>query len=329
MSEEEKKLLDYSKFGKLWKKTRPHHQEYRPVCYTNGCSNRSSRNHLLKQKGIVSQICGLDNHVRELRTNRFRYNEYYSFERIGWEQSISMYGYCPTCDGKLFSSIENPTPLLPSKVSEACLYSLRPVVHEIRKKQGNIFFLRQLDKHKPYAIPELSPLNQNILGVELLESIAKSLVNGLTDDTIIDYSVRELPRIEVCASSILLRPIAMRAIPMSDVPEKLRQATKISRNSFNIINLFPLNSSSIMISATHKEADDSSQKFQEFTQSASIDALKVAISNMLIAQIEDWCVSKLLHSKLPNNIEKIITHAKANQATMFNHDFGFSFFDLY
>lgn len=325
MSKKEKKNFDYAKLGRLWGKSRP--QQSRPVCYTSGCSNKSARNHLLKQKGIVSQLCDQNNHVWELRTNRFRYDNYYSLERTGWEQAVAMYGYCPACDGQLFTPIENPTPILPTTPSEACLYSLRPVVHEIRKKQGNIVFLRQYDK-KTYAVPELSPLNQDILGIKLLESIAAALTCGLSDNTLIVYAVRELPKIEVCASSILLRPAALRASSKFDLSEKLQQLTEIGNNSFNIINVFPLESSSVIISATHREANGSSHKFQEFVRSASVDALEVAISNMLIAQVEDWCMSSALRSKLPRNIERVITHAKTNGETMFNYNFGFNLFNL-
>ena len=178
-----KKNNRYGELGKLWKLTRP--QKSRPICYANGCNSRSSRNHLLQQNGIISHITN-NGHVWELRTNRFR-KPYYSFEKIGWEQAMAMYGYCSECDNQLFSSIEKPIPRLPETCADVCRYSLRPIVHEIRKKEGNLEFLKLRDGSYGSNLSSfssmISPLDQTQSAILFLKSLVLIFTEGLSKST--------------------------------------------------------------------------------------------------------------------------------------------------
>jgi hypothetical protein len=313
----------YEDLGKLWRSTRP--QYSRPRCFTNGCLSRSSRNHLLQKNGIISQIIE-NKHVWELRTNRFRIPNYYSLEKIGWEQAMAMYGYCPDCDNQIFSSIEKPTARLPETLADVCRYSLRPIVHEIRKKEGNLKFLKSRDSaeiHKiECALPKISPVDEARYGIYSLKSLASVFTEGLSKSIPISYVFRELPRIEICASSILIHPMLYKCQLNSEKSDFLSQISSISQQSFNVVNLFPFDNKSILISVTHSESNESSHAFQKIIQQAEIPGLTRVVSNMLIAQIEDWAISDKLYSKLPENFAEMITYAKLNQGQNFYKDFN-------
>lgn len=313
----------YEDLGKLWRSTRPQHS--RPRCYTHGCISRSSRNHLLQKNGIISQITE-NNHVWELRTNRFRKPNYYSLEKIGWEETMVMYGYCPNCDNQIFSSIEKPTAQLPATLADACRYSLRPIVHEIRKKEGNLKFLKSRDSDQSTKTGSSSPMVSSIdktqYGIYFLQSLASVFTDGLSKSVPISYAIRELPRIEICASSILIHPMWYKYNSNLSESNVLAYINTISQQSFNVINLFPFDNKSILISVTHSESNESSHAFQKIMQQADITGLTRVVSNMLIAQIEDWAISDKLYSKLPRNFTEMITCAKLNQGQNFYKDFN-------
>jgi hypothetical protein len=316
----------YEDLGKLWRSTRPQHS--RPRCHTNGCMSRSSRNHLLQKNGIISQIAE-NKHVWELRTNRFRIDNYYSLEKIGLGQAMSMYGYCPDCDNQIFSLIEKPIARLPETLTDVCRYSLRPIVHEIRKKEGNLKFLKSRDSDERANIvesssPIFSPVDETHYGIYSLKSLASVFSDGLSESVPISYVLRELPRVEICASSILIHPMWHKYQLNSNKSDFLSQISTISRQSFNVINLFPFEDKSILISVTHSESNELSQAFQKIMQQAKITKLTRVVSNMLIAQIEDWAISDKLYSKLPKNFTEMITYAKLNQSQNFYKDFNFN-----
>jgi hypothetical protein len=314
-----------NQLGKLWHKSLP--QKKRPTCYTDGCNNRCALNHALKQKGIVSNICE-SGHVRELRSNWFEQKNYYSLQRVGWEKATAVYGFCSKCDFRIFSPIENPEPITPSNSSQACRYSLRPVIHEIRKKEGIVKYLQERDRHIKFDDPELSPLAHTIRGIELLKSIALYIERGINQEVDVEYVVRRIPRIDICASSILLHPVAIQATSKEEFCVALKASASLENSSFNIINIFPFKEASIIISVTRSNAGKNAEQLQKNLAYASDIHIQKIISNMLIAQIEDWAISETLYAKLPKDFNSIITTAKLNQHAMFYFDFGFNFFNI-
>ena len=98
----------------------------------------------------------------------------------------------------------------------------------------------------------------------------------------------------------------------------------IPQQSFNVINLFPFEDISILISATHAESNEHSHAFQNIIRQAGVTELTRIISNMLIAQIEDWAISDKLYSKLSKNFTEMITYAKLDQGQNFYKDFNFN-----
>jgi hypothetical protein len=311
--------------GIKWLETRP--QKARSRCYTTGCPGKASLNHLLKQKGIISEIA-VENHTYELRTSRFLAPSHYQFKRIGWEETLAMYGYCPNCDSKLFKSIEEPVPKISTKMGapEICAYSLRPVIHEIGKKLGNIDYLNS-DTYTSFlkdtnGRPIISRATEESLGVTLLNSIAAKLTQGLSQNSEIKFVVREIRRTEICASSILARPIRLRRPNMSDFLERV---IKIEEHSFNIINIFPTETSTLIIASTFG-SEPRSIAFQNLIRNADERTLRRNLSNVLINQIEDWAISERLYNALPANLISIIDKSKTPDHASFNKDHGIDLF---
>lgn len=315
----------YNDLGKLWKESRP--QEGNIECYTEGCSAKCSRNHLLQQNGILTQISDC-NHLQELRTNRFKH-PYYSFKRIGYEKAMTMYGYCPKCDYELFSPIEVPEPKIPETKADFCCYSLRPIAHEIRKKEGNVEFMKFRDGRAQKLINsrgeiQLTKWKAEQFMITSLKSMLYEFTKGLTEDIPVRFVTREIPYIEVCASSLHIRP---SSLCVSD--EHLLEASKLFRGlNYSSVNIFSLKDVSFIIYGTHEQAGSESHKLMDRIRVAEIDELTMLVSNMLIAQIEDWCISDRLYKKLPSVFEKTVTKAKSNQYKDFDKDYGINLFDL-
>ena len=129
-----------------------------------------------------------------------------------------MYGFCAECDHKLFSPIEVPNPRIPTTKSDFCRYSLRPIVHEIRKKEGNISFFRTRDGKAQRFFNrrgevEFSKWKCEQFQIKSLKAILSAFTQGTTKDVPVSFVVREIPRIEVCASSIHIVPSKLYVNP--------------------------------------------------------------------------------------------------------------------
>ena len=240
-----------------------------------------------------------------------------------------MYGYCSKCDYKLFSPIEVPEPKVPRTDADFCRYSLRPISHEIRKKEGNVQFLRTRDGRAQQFINregeiELSRWKSEQLQIETLRAILSTFTEGISSDIPISFIVREIPRIEICASSAYLEPSKLYVSP------KNMQAAfqSFKGHDFGTINIFPVEDTAFLVYGTHEHAGDNSQRLVSRIETVGTDELTKLVSNMLIAQIEDWCISESLYKKLPSNFQKIITRAKTHQNRYFDDDFGINLFDL-
>jgi hypothetical protein len=319
-----KKDDSFARLGRKWHKTRP--QQSRSQCFTVGCKNKASLNHLLKQKGIINEISE-DGHTQELKHHWFDRLTYYNFKRTGWEETLAMYGYCPTCDSKLFRSIEEPTPKIPTNSREACAYSLRPVVHEIRKKAGNVEYLRGEPVDREVELGRTMKIRNSSLedlGLILLNSIATSLTEGLTNASPIEFIVRKIGRIEVCASSILFRPSRFKGARVSDFPGMF---TSVHLHSFNIINFFPQGAETIIISSTLSD-EPRSKSFHQILASADEKTVRRILSNVMINQIEDWAISETLLKCAPTHLAQLINNSKWPNSPLFDHDHGIDLFEL-
>lgn len=301
--------------GRLWRDTRP--QKRRPQCISKGCLARSSLNHLLKKRGVLSTI-SRNGHVHELKTDRFRDardNRYYAFERVGWDHALAMYGYCGACDQALFAPIEVPNVRIPICVSDFCRYALRPTVHELRKKEGNIGFTQVRDGMVWY---------KDTLGISYLRCLLACFTEGLSGAAPVTFAVRELPKLDICASSILIRPRHLRGRTPVEAWQKLAD---IDGSSFNIVNLFPTDDALVLIVGTHDRADNRSHELITSVVKAPDLELTRIVSNILIGQVEDWAISETLYERLPEFFENTINRAKFGGRS-YDADVGIDLFQL-
>ena len=242
---------------------------------------------------------------------------------------MAMYGYCSNCDQRLFSRIEVPEPLVPNTAADFCRYSLRPIAHEIRKKEGNLKFLASRDGKGEVFVNhrgeyQLTKLKNEEFAIVGLKALLDEFTEGLDRRIPVTFTIRELPRIEVCASSLLIPPTGLYV-----KKEHLLNASKSFKGkSFNIVNLFPTDNASLLILGTHDQASQESHELQKYVKKAEVTKLSRLVSNILIAKVEDWAISDQLYSKLPNNFESLITKAKTNQFSDFDKDAEINLFDF-
>lgn len=301
--------IEEERLGVLWRTTRP--QRARPQCFNSTCTARSAKNHLLMQNGILSELTGNGRHVRELRTNRFRSSgNYYSFERVGWDNALTMYGYCSVCDHRLFASIEGMDSRIPDAARSASRYGLRPVLHELRKKEGNLKFFAELPPEKfPNWLPRT---RENTLAgerhaIKFLTRLHAYLIKAASGKAPLNYVVRRSPRLEVCASSALIRPIIYSHVSQRSSLPKSNPSTP----SVNILNVFPKGNELVTLSIAMPYDLEGVRFNTEIVECSDADFLRL-LSNVLVSHIEDWAVSEELFLRMPTGIEGIITHAKSS-----------------
>lgn len=277
------------------------------------------------KNGILNLIASPTGTVYELRDHFFNPDaHYYALKKVGLVDALTMNGFCSSCDSKLFSQIEVPTPAVPSEKADALRYSVRPVLNELRKKSGNMaFFDHKPDgprkfKHKGiiYNEAELEKI-----GLVMLEGILADLFDDTAAGKFTHY-LRRLPRRDLCASAILVRPIkfdvrniAKAALGEVSVPV-----------SFNIINIFPVKDESVLCSVTYAHDVEGNAFHEMFDCVSDVEAGRI-VTNMLIAQIEDWAVSEKLYKSLPAKFFKSVNDAKKVNGDLFFHDFEMNIFD--
>ena len=116
---------------------------------------------------------------------------------------------------------------------------------------------------------------------------------------------------------------------MQKAPKSIQMAFEgFKGQNFGTVNIFSIEDTSFLIYGTHKDAGDISQKLISRISIAKRDDLTRLVSNMLIAQIEDWCISEKLYRKLPPKFEKVVARAKNNQRRDFDKDYGINLFHL-
>ena len=311
------------RLGVQWKATRP--QKNRPRCFCTGCDARSAKNHLLMQNGLISEISGSNRHVRELRTNRFRsVSNYYSFERIGYDDALTMYGYCARCDHKLFAQIEVPAPKIPVDSPAVARYALRPILHEIRKKQGNLKYLATLPPQKlPHWLSQdlTFALAVERRGIAFLTGVYEYVVRAISNKVVLDFVVRRSARIDLCASAILIRPLFAADVTDPSMPNLPPAESSLS---VNVLNIFPFGDSLITVSAT-MPLDREGVKLNRSTANLSDEGFSALLSHILVSQIEDWAISEAAYERLPVGIEATISNAKCNPS-LFHIDAGVRLF---
>lgn len=264
------------------------------------------------QNGVLSEICGEDRHVRELRTNRFRSDSsYYKLERIGWESALTMYGYCAKCDSRIFKPLEHSGPTFPSDAETAAKYSLRPIVHEIRKKEGNLDFFSGMPRTK---LPQGTggDLERLLLEtrhqIQVLRQTYDHFWRASHGKAEVCYAVRRSQRVPLCASALLLRPLLL-INPTGPITPSMLAAAPMP--SFNVINIFPKAEHLITVS-TYISGDREAADFNRQLETTNDSEYSELLSQILISQIEDWAISEDIYSKLPSDADAQISSAKQN-----------------
>ena len=298
-----------------WTKTRP--QNWINKCFSPGCKNQTSLNHLLMKNGIVNQITS-GGHAMELTTSRKEEN-YYHFRRTGLAKLMAIHGFCGECDHQLFKGIEGQYPVVPTNDKEggkaALAYSLRPIVHEINKLLG----IKEFRRRAPFLSENHQHCHSqsavNEFFIAWLSRTAIAVQNEINSQSEINFHVRRLPRVEICASSIIIPPIEYCRFENEnnwmfnfDLMGLLSEKT-----NYVILNVFPQQSESVVIMSTLCKEEKSIKLLDDF-RSMSEGELMVFISNSLINDIEDWAISVELLRKIQlhtnSKIDEIITKAK-------------------
>lgn len=218
--------------------------------------------------------------------------------------------------------IEVPAPKIPENQSEACQYALRPVVHEIRKKEGNIKFQKMAKlKHR---------IDRNGTSIRLdaketiapLEYLGKILREGISSTVPYKFGVRLLPRLDCCASSLLNRPKTIELEQGEPLPD-----VGLDQLSDNIVNMFPFEKNTVVIVGAAATCNQDAEEFLDVASNGTEGHVTRLLSNVLIAQIEDWAISEELLRRLPRNIGNTISKAKCSVAG-FYEDFALNFFTV-
>lgn len=294
----------YQHRGTSWRNTRPHLRK--SICLVPGCNRETSKNHLLQRKGVLELISDQQHHIYELRTNKFLTPQHYEFSRVGWKDAFAIHAYCCNCDTRLFNAIENSFTKNPGNDADAISYSLRPLAHEIRKKQGNMKYLASCGLsntlHKNIAINECSITKSGISALLALHNALLTSPNEIG----IKYTSRIVGFKGVAASSMLIRPMRCSAYGAEEIIEYISNSKNLSWNAVNII---PIQNGSIIFASTLAE-DRQGIDFLHEIESTPEPELQITLSKMLIHQIEDWCISPEIKTQDGSAIINLVNERK-------------------
>lgn len=281
-------------------------------CLYPNCEKDSIQSHLLQKNGILSTI-SVNRHVHEIR---FVHNkkERYEVKLIGLNEAFTFPGFCISHDTSLFEKIENGNKIDFNDYHTQLLFSYRALVNEKRKKEIMVnFYNRILESNElKHFVNEDYITNLNTSTTATLEGLAdKPYYEELflhnienTERRDFFFITRTLNRIEICSSAVFTfeTSLELRQMQLARDPLLKLPLTGI------FFNLLPTKDKSYLVIGCLKERLSRCKSYLLEFESCTEERLLQLISNILLAQVENWLFStEFYNSKLKSKERGIIS----------------------
>jgi len=295
-------------------------------CAFFSCNNPTQRSHLLQRNGILDRIATNGHVWMPTEKSYYDIKNRFKFDARGIKNDALAYPvFCNDHDKKLFSSIED-NPIDNRRKMDNLLLGYRAQVTERRKNEilrdisTSEFIKSILDKKPQYLInsycSESKSFNKPISNSLIRETKLFSLIRGEFPIDCFKTIYRELPRIEICSAAVFSFIEFVSSgnyyecpVYFSMIPYKDRTVVSISYINPRAEKLLPLFNT------------QRTEKFLKF------------VSDILLARVEDWAVSKRFYRKyIRPNEHEIIKQLSQNHLLnfkAFNSTIGVNLFDNY
>lgn len=306
-----------------------HSQKERKCLYKN-CENQTLKySHIFQKNGILNNISH-NNHILQFNKDAFNIEKNGSsflLKEIGINKAFSFPGFCSYHDNLVFESIEKTKINFENRVTQT-LFAYRSICNEIYRKEVMKDVYNGLSTSHNVS-PQISFFSKNqlsneIYGIKNLTFFKKELEEELENNTHrFQFDCVKFDKTEICISAPL-------NIYDENNPKSFEDKKTMQNYVTSVINIFPYNNSSYLLSAQHLDFNCNwTEKFvNDFSKNSPDNKLKL-ISDFITTRAEMWCISHNLHNEIGK--DKFNDLYKIWKENLNNYDFeiktNFNLFD--
>lgn len=276
------------------------------ICYTPSCNELAIRSHIQQAEGAIRNIAKSEGKVVQIEDLNFFNKNIYGFKEKGIKQKgdvLTFWGFCNLCDTKIFSDIEKKNTDY-SNYRNQLLFSYRGFLSEFYKIEYNAKWDEKImnsnNLSEDLKNKAETSFVKNIFKLKVSKSLKLQLENDLNYNTRnFEFINFQLPRIEVCTSSIYSFPtkILLTKDLLIDIQER---EILPSINSTMFFNLIPTKDKlEVIIGCTNDPKLEGKIDLKEIAKYDEKSKIKL-ISDILIKHTETWFVSKSLYKVWKN-----------------------------
>jgi hypothetical protein len=280
-------------------------------CFYPFCEKYAIDSHVLQKNGFISKISN-DNHVYEYKYFPFR-EQSFGFKRTGINEVFTFKGFCSYHDNYLFKEIENGI-LDFSDYRKNLIFGYRVIAQEfVKKKEVIEWFSAIISKNLTKNAVNNVKLRANIsgqrLGINDSFFLLKKVTDNINNPSLKDFNfhTRTIDYLDICASGVYSYETTKEQMQMTD-EDYMKPLTDI------FVNILPVNNKTIVTMGYLNSNNLNCNAYIENKFLLPQDKFIKFLSDILLAQMENWIISSSFYDKIKND-ERIITKVikKANR----------------
>lgn len=289
-TEELKKSAEFDKERrKIYSKSRK--------CFLASCNEKAVDSHVLQKNGFISVIAEkgqvYEHEFYPLNEKKFH------FKKKGVNQVFTFKGFCSHHDDLLFKEIEKVTVNFNDYKSNL-LFAYRILAQEIVKKSNVIEFYEALgSKGEDFKYLQYEIDGQK-MGIEDALFTLKKVEENIRNSDLNEFNIhtRKIRSIDVCASGVYTFETARE---INEIPQEFSclPLTDI------FVNVLPFNQETIVSFVYLKSNNINCNNYIAEKWSLSEDKFIKFLSDILLAQMENWVISPRFYERIKKD-EKII-----------------------
>jgi hypothetical protein len=273
--------------------------QQRPIrCYNSTCKSKEPNaisSHVLQKNGVLSHLADQSGKIWELAPADFFKPHYVRWRSTPIEGSevFTFYGFCGSCDSKLFREIELFPPDLMNIRRHQLLFTYRSVVHELHKIDLNLLFYKNVfdssiherikkryeNKSQGFDIGRKRLLiKKNQIERELFNPIFSAIFGSfIKKDFFVPLLVEKL---NIALSATYSdRIIISDNLSLSDAP-------------LHYLHVIPKGEQSVVLfGGSHADASLFTGVHYSALQKLSGEVIQTLITDIMLQRAETWCLS--------------------------------------
>lgn len=274
-------------------------------CFVSGCDKYAIQSHVLWKKGILNTIQH-QRHLCELNTRKRIRGEELDFTLTGINEILSFKGFCNFHDTQIFKYIETKGVDF-NIYRNQILVSVRGLYHEIRKKEENIDWYREIIKEKILPFDEQLLLLQHQIQ---MHELGIRDISFYTTELSLEYR-KPIGRFYFSTFKLPFVPFVASSMFHTDSFETMEYMAENDPNHFNtplnslLFSFFPYEGHSILIIGFHTNYLQNMDKIVKLKNMNEVELFQF-ISDVLLERIESWACSPIYFDKYLKKDKEVI-----------------------